>query len=216
VIRLRERRQSWREAAYGALDFETTGLDLRRDHVVSLGFVPIESGRVVLSGALYRVVRPPVPVPADAVRVHGITPDELADAPAFDHVAGELLAALDGRVLVAHAAWIEETLLARLYPDLSGRRWPKAIDVLALARRDRGAELDSPRLAELAATYGIPSARTHHAFGDALMTAQLFLVLAARLEARGRGRLSSLLAAGRPQIATSFARRGLDRTGPIS
>jgi DNA polymerase-3 subunit epsilon len=216
VIRFRPERRSWREVSFGALDFETTGLDLRRDHVVSFGFVPIEGGRVAVSEGLYRVVRPPIPVPAEAIRVHGITPDQLADAQTFDQVAGELRGALDGRVLVAHAAWIELALLDRLFPDLPRRRRSRAIDVLELAAREPAAGVDSARLSDLAASYGVPAARTHHAFGDALMTAQLFVVLASRLEARGRGRLSDLLAAGRPQIARSFAGRGLDRTRPIS
>jgi DNA polymerase-3 subunit epsilon len=166
--------------------------------------------------ALYRVVRPPVPVPPDAIRVHGITPEELADAAPIDEVAGELRAALTGRTLVAHAAWIELAFLDRVYPDRSRRERRRAVDVLELAARDHAGKPESLRLADLAATYGVPLARTHHAFGDALTTAQLFLVLAARLEGRGRGRLSDLLRAGRPQFATSFARRGLDRTGPIS
>jgi DNA polymerase-3 subunit epsilon len=198
------------------LDFETTGLDLGRDHVVSFGFVPVESGRVALRGAMYRVVRPPIPIPAEAIRVHGITPDELADATTFDEVAGELAEALAGRTLVAYAAWIELAVLDRLLPERPRRERLRAIDVLELAARDRPDPLESVQLAELAAAYGVPVARTHHAFGDAFTTAQLFLVLATQLEGRGRGRLSDLLRAGRPQFAKSFARRGLDRTGPIS
>jgi DNA polymerase-3 subunit epsilon len=198
------------------VDFETTGLDLRHDHVVSVGVVPVENGRISVTEALYRVVRPPIPVPADAIRVHGITPDELADAPTFDGVAAELAEALAGRTLVAYAAWIELAVLDRWLPQRPRRERLRAIDVLELAARDRPDALKSVHLADLAAAYGVPVARTHHAFGDALTTAQLFLVLATHLEERGRGRLSDLLRAGRPQIARTFARAALDRTGPIS
>ena len=33
----------WRQAAFTAIDLETTGLDLRRDHIVSIGLVRIEA-----------------------------------------------------------------------------------------------------------------------------------------------------------------------------
>ena len=42
----RTRGSSWREAGYAALDFETTGLDLRTDAVVSFGVAPVIDGRI--------------------------------------------------------------------------------------------------------------------------------------------------------------------------
>lgn len=182
------RRGSWRNGSYAVLDFETTGLDLETDHVLSYGVVPVEEGRIQLSGAQYAVVRPPIPVPPDSIRVHGIRPVELERAPAFQDVAGELLGALEGRLLVAYAAQIELAFLGRLHEDLGLARPRYAIDVIDLAsdvtaREDR----DAPpsRLSDLAERYGVPVGRTHHAFADALITAQLFLVLATRLERLG-------------------------------
>jgi DNA polymerase III epsilon subunit-like protein len=50
----------------------------------------------------------------------------------------------------------------------------------------------------------VPVVRTHHALGDALITARLFLVLATRLERLGAGRVPDLERAGSIQIARSF------------
>jgi DNA polymerase-3 subunit epsilon len=214
------RRHSWRDARFVVLDFETTGLDPTRDHVLSFGAVPVVQGRVRLSGALYGVVRPPVSIPAESIRVHGIRPADLEHAPALDEIAGELLAQLEGRALVAHAAGIELAFLEHL-PRGRGVRLPsRAIDVLGLAaelaRRGHPARPRSPRLADLAEAYRVPVARTHHALGDALTTAQLFLVLAGELELRGRGSGRELGRAGRSQNARSFVADLLDRTGPIA
>ena len=210
MIRGRRGSRPWREASYAVLDFETTGLDPARDHVLSYGVVPIEHGRVRIEGALYRVVHPPIPVPAESIRVHGIRPVELTTAPSLDEVAHELLDALEGRTLVAHAAMIELAFLGRLQKH--GRRIRQAIDVIdlaaELAARDRGVPTArSARLADLAAGFGVPVARTHHALGDALTTAQLFLVLATRLELLGAGRLRDLAGAGRSQFARGFLTR---------
>ena len=211
MIRLWRDARHWREATFAVLDFETTGLDLAHDHVLSYGLVPVERGRIHMKGALYRVVRPPVPIPADSVRVHGIRPVELTAAPSLDEVAHELLDALEGRTLVAHAAMIELAFLGRLR-EHGRRRIRRAIDVIdlaaELAARDRNfLRVPSARLADLAAGFGMPVARTHHALGDALTTAQLFLVLATRLELLGAGRLRDLAGAGRSRFAGSFLRR---------
>jgi DNA polymerase-3 subunit epsilon len=143
------------------------------------------------------VIRPPVAIiPAESIRVHGIRPQELADAPELEVVADELIRALEGRTLVAHAKSIELAFLERIYRD-RGRRPPRrAIDVLDLAaaladRRDEP-QLQSQRLAFVADRFGVPVSRTHHAFDDALVTAQLFLVLATELEGLGMGRLRDL------------------------
>ena len=60
-----------------ALDLETTGLDPSTDHILSVGFVPIDGQQVVLSGAEHLLCRADVEVGQSAA-VHGITDDALA------------------------------------------------------------------------------------------------------------------------------------------
>ena len=202
--------RSWRDTAFAVLDFETTGLDPARDHVLSYGVVRVEGGRVRLAGSLYRIVRPPVLLPPASIRVHGIRPADLEDAPLLGDVVDELDDALDGRTLVAHAAWVELGFLGRLRALHGGLDFRSAIDVLDLAEelaaRDPGAPVPrTARLPELAACHEVPVARTHHAFADALTTAQLFVVLATRLERLGAGGLRHLTQARRSQFARTFA-----------
>lgn len=202
------RRRSWRDVSFAVLDFETTGLDLGHDHVLSFGLIPVEDGRIRLSGALYAVVRPPLTVPPNSIRVHGIRPVELEDAPELGDVAGELLGALESRLLVAHASAIELAFLGRLYASRRLRPPRRAIDVIDLAAEvaihEGGEAPRSLRLSDLATMYDVPVARTHHAFADALITAQLFLVLATRLERLGAGDLRSLARAGRSPRARAL------------
>lgn len=220
MIALGRGARSWREGRFVVLDFEATGLDFDRDHVLSFGVVPIEQGRVRLAGSLYRVARPPRDLPAASIRVHGIRPSEVRDAPTLDAVLDELVEALRGRILVAHAAGVELGFLAQMRKRYGRPRVRRAIDVLDLAdevaRGDPAAAPPSKRLAAIAELHGVPVVRTHHAFSDALTTAQLFVVLASRLERMGRGRIRDLRRAGRPHCARSSSRAPLERAGPVS
>jgi DNA polymerase-3 subunit epsilon len=154
---------------------------------------------------------------AASIRVHGIRPSELLRAPLLEDVADELIVALEGRTLVAFAATIELAFLTRLCRQLKRRGPRRAIDVVGLVARDRRpGGVRSWRLADLAEEYGLPVARTHHALGDALTTAQLFLVLASRMEGRGRSSVRDLERAGRSQFATSSLRPPLDLGRPLS
>ena len=122
----------WRRAAYASLDFETTGLDLDGDDIISFGVVPIEGGE---SSRSIDVPRGPARPPAEAasIAVHGLRPVDLEEASALGMVVDDLRDALAGRYVLAWAAEIEAAFLARVF----GRRsswWRKQIvDVLRLA-----------------------------------------------------------------------------------
>jgi DNA polymerase III subunit epsilon len=188
----------WRQAAFCVVDLETTGLDPRRDAVIAWATVPVDGGRVVLAGAREGLVRPPGSVPAESIRIHGLRELDLATAPEPGAAADALLEALAGRVLVAHAAWVERAFLGRLLRSRGARlRGPVAdtslLGRLWLAGRD-GTPPAALSLGALAAALGLPAHRPHRAAGDALTTAQAFIALAALL---GDETVRSLADAGR-------------------
>lgn len=196
------RRRDWRACRFASIDLETTGLDPTRDSIVSFGVVPVEAGRVRLDRSLYRVVHPGVPMPPEVVVVHGIRPVDLEDAPPLAALVDELRDAMRGSVPVAWTAWVEAGFLAA---RLGGRAraWERRIvDVRRLAAHlDRlDGNVPSPargeRLADTAARFGVPPDREHHALWDAFVTAELFVVCAARLEAHGLATLRALRRVG--------------------
>jgi DNA polymerase-3 subunit epsilon len=183
------RRGSWLEAEFASLDFETTGLDLASDSVVSWGVLPVTRGGIELAGADYRLVVPARPPGEASIRVHELRPSDLATAPSLAEVAPALHEALAGRFVLAWAATIEATFLRRIFGG-SARSWRRRmLDVRDLARARlirEGSSQSTGRGFDLEAAcrrYGVPVERTHHAFDDALMTAELFLVLAGKLAA---------------------------------
>ena len=195
----RTRRADWRSPELVALDFETTGLDLDRDEVISFGLIPILGGRIDLSGQLYQEVAPGVEPSRSSIPIHHLRAQDLATAPAMQEVADALRGALSGRFILAWAAEVEIAFLRKVFGG--GRRaWRRrTIDVRTLimaVERPSGHAGRGPghyALSAAAMRFGVPVEQTHHALDDAFMTAELFLVAANALEARGRGSIRDLL-----------------------
>jgi DNA polymerase-3 subunit epsilon len=186
--RLPSMRTSWREARYCVVDLELSGLDPRRNEIVAFGALPIDGGRVRLDGAAGGLVRPTAPLAESAIRVHGIRAADLADAPELAEALEPLLHAMAGRVLVAHHAAIERAFLRAALRRLGVRLRGPVLDTAVLARvwlAERDGELPARMtLAQLAQDCGLPVHSPHTAIGDALTTAQLFIVVASQLDAR--------------------------------
>ena len=146
-----------------ALDIETTGLDPRSDRILSLGWVPVDGGSIVLGGARRFVVRDDVgggPGAGGAgpsggagassgerggegvgqsATVHGLTDDEVAAGVPLRDAVAALLEALAGRALLAHFARIETGFVAAACERLWGAAPPFAVvDTFDLEQRALG------------------------------------------------------------------------------
>jgi DNA polymerase III subunit epsilon len=177
----------WRETAFAVVDLETTGLDVRRDEIISFAAIPIDGGRVGVGRARTAIVRPRHMPDAATIRIHGLRPDDLTDAQPLIDALDMILESLAGRVLVAHAAWVERGFLAAAMRPAGVRLAGPVLDTAVLVRHvlEDGAPADGEamRLSDAVERLGLPVHRPHHADGDALTTAQLFIALAVHLEA---------------------------------
>ena len=176
----------WRAASFCVVDLELSGLDPRVDEIISFAAVPVDAARVVAGDSLYGVVRPTRTLPEESILIHGIRDVDLVEAPPIDEALQPLLAAMTGRVLVAHVAWVERAFLRRAFARQGIRLREPIIDTFELGRLlsvRRGEDAAPRSLDELAQRLDLPVHRPHHALGDALTTAQVFLALATHLDA---------------------------------
>jgi DNA polymerase III subunit epsilon len=179
------RRTPWRDAHFAAVDLETTGLDPNRDEIISFALIPIDDGRVVVGAVRTGLIRPVRMPEAETIRIHGLRPVDLADAPPLAEAIDGIVEFLTGRVVVAHSAWVERGFLNRALKLARLRVVEPVLDTAVLTQRvltDGDPNPDWARLGDAARALGLPVHRPHHADGDALTTAQLFIALAARLD----------------------------------
>lgn len=198
---LPRRRTPWRQSRWCAVDLELTGLDPREHEIISFGAIPIDDGRAQLQAAVEGLARPAGEISEASIRVHGIRAADLARAPALADALEPLLKVITGRVLVVHAAAVERAFLGRALRERGLRLRGPLIDTQVLGavwlhERD-GRAPTSLALGDLATALGLPADRPHHALGDALTTAQVFIALAAHLDARHPETVGSLARTGR-------------------
>jgi DNA polymerase-3 subunit epsilon len=174
----------WRDAGFCVVDLETTGLDPRSDEIISFAAIPVDGGRVRPGGLVTGLVRPCRMPRPETMRIHGLRPVDLETAPTLQEALDGVLDALCGRTLVAHVAQMEEGFLDRGLRVHGVRRRGSSVDTAKLAAVVLGpTDGQDPLPLSVAATrLGLPIHRPHHAEGDALTTAQVFIALAARLE----------------------------------
>jgi DNA polymerase-3 subunit epsilon len=120
------------------LDTETTGLSAETgDRIIEIGCIEMLNRRLT-GNNLHRYLNPERSSHPDAVRVHGLTDDFLADKPLFASIADDLLAYLAGAEIVIHNAAFDLAFLnaelARLGRGRVGDHVAKVTDSLLMAR----------------------------------------------------------------------------------
>ena len=205
----------WRDAELCVLDLETTGLNAAVDEIISFAALQIAGGRLRLHDIRYQLVRPRRMPDAETIRIHGLRPSDLVNAPPLSAALDGLLEALTGKVLVAHVASVEEAFVGAALREHGLRLSVPVIDTAALAaelmRRRRQPVGDPIGLSPLARSLGLPVHRPHHADGDALTTAQVFLALATHLDAFASQTVGSLASYRRRSRGWSALRPALGR-----
>jgi DNA polymerase-3 subunit epsilon len=161
-----------REVSFAALDFESAGERANEAGVpVQIGIARME-GLLPASDAFYRsYLRTERPVTWSAQQIHGITNEDLRDAPELLSLWPELKHRLGGRWIVAHGAGTEKRFL-RAFPLHGFGPW---VDTLTLSRKILPG-LSSYALSDLATELSLetearvllPDFRWHEALSDAL------------------------------------------------
>ena len=106
------------------MDTETTGLG-SRDEVIEIGIVA-GCGATIL----HSLVRPTLPIPADATAIHGIGNEDVAGAPTMEEIGPLAVKVMEGRFVATYNGGFDFRLLRQSFdsvgvsPSLRGKSRP--------------------------------------------------------------------------------------------
>lgn len=155
---------------FAVIDTETTGLSPKKDRIVEIAVVTLDSGFSEIS-RWHTLVNPGRPIPNSSI--HGISDAMVSDAPTFAQIYAELLAELHGKVLLAHNAKFDADMLVAASDRLGDEDvFFPFVDSMRLARQvvPKGT---SCSLESLARHTRVRNQGAHSALGDALTTGKV-------------------------------------------
>jgi DNA polymerase-3 subunit epsilon len=177
------------------LDLETTGLNMRRDQVLSIGAVVIDNGAIDLGQQFECTLQRDGHQASASTLIHGIAPSEIAKG---EEPAEALLAFMefvgDSPLLAFHAEFDQRMLARALKQSLGYRLQHRFFDVAEIA--PLLCPKANPNLHGLdgwTQHFGLQVLQRHHASADALVTAELALILFSKARQQGIDSLPALL-----------------------
>jgi DNA polymerase-3 subunit epsilon len=177
---------SLREQRWVVLDLETTGLNINRDRVLSIGAVVIEDGAIDFRQQFERTLQCRELKLSPSVLIHGLGPNAIAAGSDPAEALLELLEFIgDSPVLAFHAPFDQHMLGRALKEHLGHKLQQVFLDVADIAPLlCPQAQIREAGLDEWIEWFRLEVFERHNASADALATAELALILFSRARAQ--------------------------------
>ncbi len=196
------------DVPFVVLDTELTGLDQRRDSLISIGALRMQGSKIEMGTYFDRMMNPERALNPKSIVVHGVTPSEVELEPSLKPILAEFLSYCKDAVLVGHCIDVDLFYLNKEMRKLHGKELENpAIDTYSLyewlIRRgvlqpNNASGGASTALFAIAADLGIPVAAAHNALSDAFTTAQVFQRFLVMVQREGITTIGDLLRVGDP------------------
>lgn len=190
-----------KEAPLLALDLEMTGLDPKKDQIISIGLIPIINGQIKLNKGQHKLIKIAGSVGQSAT-IHGLVDADLKQALPLNEALQWLIKEATGSVLVAHHAPLDLSFIEHALLNTNEEQYKKctlfAIDTLKiehqrLLRKQAMIKEGELRLASCRSRYNLPEYDAHNALVDALSCAELLLAQISRMGRKEQLKVSDLL-----------------------
>ena len=178
-------------------DTETSGLDPRKDALLSIGAVKVQQNQLVVSDTFECFVEQQYQPTGNSIAIHGILPQGKEQKIPEEQAVRQFVEYCGDAVLVGHHVAFDRRMMnTALAKHGSFKLKNFYVDTSKLAARVQPAMVRRPGelgLDHLCSVYGIATKGRHTAVGDAFITAVLFMKLLARLRRRGIQSLGDLM-----------------------
>jgi DNA polymerase III subunit epsilon len=193
--------QSIIETRFVVFDTETTGLDFRKDKILSIGALTVQENQIKVVDSFELFILREDITGGEAVDVHGILKKgKKIKIPETEAIA-KFLNFCGDSILVGHHIGFDIAIINQLLTEKYGiKLHNQVIDTMLLHQRVAFMESydsrfipDNPSLDALAKLFDIDTKDRHKALGDAYITGIVFLKLLNQLKKRGVTTIGRLL-----------------------
>jgi DNA polymerase-3 subunit epsilon len=171
------------ELEFLVFDLETTGLDPKKDRILSIGHLLIHHMLVDISTSVHTYIKAEKYVKPEAAVINHIVPEMLSEGQLFDEAMHDLFRAMKGKILIAHGTVVEKNFIDT-YVKLRFGLEPLPLfwlDTLilekSLLRNKNDSGTGDYQLASVRERHNLPPYLAHNALADSIATGELFLVL---------------------------------------
>ncbi|MEA2049423.1 MAG: 3'-5' exonuclease [Campylobacterota bacterium] len=167
---------------YVCFDCETTGLDTKKDEIISIGAIIIKNNKILHSKKFERFVKTTKPLTKENITIHHIRQCDIKNAHNIDDVIVEFINFVGNRPLVGYYLEFDVAMINRYLKPQFGIKLPnKQFEVSGLyydmmIKKYPNGNIDL-RFDTIMNKLSLPRLAKHDAINDVIMTAMIFVKL---------------------------------------
>ena len=167
---------------YVCFDCETTGLNPKKDEIISIGAIVIKNNKILCSKKFERFAKTKQPLSAENIKIHHIRECDIENALSIDVVVEEFLHFIGNRPLVGYYLEFDCAMINKYIKPIIGITLPnKQYEVSEIyfdqaIKNNAGANIDL-RFNTIMERLELPRLGKHDAINDAIMTSMIFIKL---------------------------------------
>ncbi len=172
------------------LDTETTGLDPKKDEILSIGAVIIRDNKIVMHRSFERFLKPSVRISQKSIKIHHIRECDLAHAVEAEDAIRQLLDFIENRPIAGYYIGFDHQILSRYTKKYLGVALPNETVELSTMyyrryRKSSSYEFVDLKFDTIMDALHLPFLGKHDALNDAIMSAIMYLKLKTMPEYKG-------------------------------
>ncbi len=172
------------------IDVETTGLDYTRERIIEFAGVKLVNGRV--KEKFETLVNPHQHIRKSSQAVHGISEEDLADAPSEEEIFPKIFEFIGDYPIVAHNAIFDFSFLNKTSKRLYNKPLENNYIDTQMMFKEVYPQYESCGLDMLATVFGANNKKRHRAMGDAAVLAKCYPKLKALYNQKYNWQLSQI------------------------
>ena len=163
-------------------DCETTGLDPKKDEIVSIGAVKIKENRILTNEALHLYVRQEKQISHKSITIHQIRHCDLKDALSIEEAIEKFLHFIGSRPLAGYYLEFDVAMINKYTRTMYGITLPNKQEEVSAIYYDKKISMIPQgnidlRFETIIEDLALPKLQAHDALNDAVMTAMIYLKL---------------------------------------